>query len=93
VVKPQFLQIIPDLKGTNTIAQGEALCGKSVLQPKPCRGEIFKQFEIYVKWMPPFQGSGLKYLPIATGPTPCAKLLCTFRAKMKKYPDYKFIFN
>tara|TARA_R110001592_G_scaffold236638_3_gene495210 strand:+ start:123384 stop:123554 length:171 start_codon:yes stop_codon:yes gene_type:complete len=31
---------IPALKGTNIIAQGEALCGKSVLQPKPCRGEI-----------------------------------------------------
>tara|TARA_R110000744_G_scaffold73939_1_gene147783 strand:+ start:394 stop:588 length:195 start_codon:yes stop_codon:yes gene_type:complete len=37
----------PALKGTNTIAQGEALCGKSVLQPKPCRGEIVEQFEIY----------------------------------------------
>jgi hypothetical protein len=38
---------IPALKGTNTIAQGEALCRKSVLQPKPCRGEIFEQFGIY----------------------------------------------
>ena len=58
---------IPALKGTNTIAQGEALGRKPVLQPKPCRGEIFEQFGIFVKWMPPFQGSGFKIYLLSQG--------------------------
>jgi hypothetical protein len=45
VVKPQFLQITPDLKGTNIIAQGEALCGKSVrkIPLAPLKGGISEQ--------------------------------------------------
>ena len=79
---------IPALKGTNTIAQGEALCRKSVLQPKPCRGEIFEQFGIFVKWMPPFQGSGFKIYLLSQGWHP---VLCYYALSGLKWKNIPFI--